>query len=51
MLESSLVGGDVSVQTNNLIYRQLAKLTTIASSLTDTLNFLMAIGMRNSSFR
>lgn len=51
LLESSLVGGDVSVQTNDLIHQQLAKLITPSSSPTDTLNFLMALVMGSPEFQ
>jgi uncharacterized protein (DUF1800 family) len=49
VLESTLVGGDVSAQTNQLIHQQIAQLPT--TSTTDTLNLLTALVMGSPEFQ
>lgn len=49
VLESTLVGEDVSTQTNQLIHKQIAELPT--SSPTDTLNLLTALIMGSPEFQ
>jgi uncharacterized protein (DUF1800 family) len=49
VLESSLIGGDVSAQTNQLIHRQIADLP--AANSTDTLNLLTALVMGSPEFQ
>ncbi len=49
VLESSLIGGDVSAQTNQLIHKQIADLP--ATSTTDTLNLLTALVMGSPEFQ
>ncbi|RZU43472.1 DUF1800 domain-containing protein [Edaphobacter modestus] len=51
LLESSLVGGDLSAQTNELIHQQLGKLITPSSAPTDSLNLLMALVMGSPEFQ
>jgi uncharacterized protein (DUF1800 family) len=49
VLESTLIGGDVSAQTNQLIHKQVADLP--ASNSTDTLNLLTALVMGSPEFQ
>ena len=49
VLESTLIGGDVSAQTNQLIHKQIADLPTASS--TDTLNLLTALVMGSPEFQ
>jgi uncharacterized protein (DUF1800 family) len=49
VLESTLIGGDVSAQTNQLIHKQIADLPTANS--TDTLNLLTALVMGSPEFQ
>jgi uncharacterized protein (DUF1800 family) len=49
VLESSLIGGDVSAQTNQLIRKQIAGLPTANS--TETLNLLTALVMGSPEFQ
>jgi len=49
VLESSLIGGDVSAQTNQLIHKQIADLP--AANSTDTLNLLTALVMGSPEFQ
>jgi uncharacterized protein (DUF1800 family) len=49
VLESSLIGGDVSTQTNQLIHKQVADLP--AANSTDTLNLLTALVMGSPEFQ
>jgi hypothetical protein len=49
VLESALIGGDVSAQTNQLIHKQIADLP--ASNSTDTLNLLTALVMGSPEFQ
>lgn len=49
VLESTLIGGDVSVQTNQLIRKQIAQLP--ATSSIDTLNLLTALVMGSPEFQ
>jgi uncharacterized protein (DUF1800 family) len=51
VLESSLVGGEVSAKTNDLIHQQMAKLTTSTTQPTDTLNLLTALVMGSPEFQ
>jgi uncharacterized protein (DUF1800 family) len=51
LIESSLVGGDVSAQTNDLIRQQAAKLVTTSSPPTETLNLLTALVMGSPEFQ
>ncbi len=48
-LESALIGGDVSAQTNQLIHKQIASLP--AANSTDTLNLLTALVMGSPEFQ
>ncbi len=49
VLESSLIGGDVSAQTNQLIHKQIADLP--AANSTETLNLLTALVMGSPEFQ
>jgi uncharacterized protein (DUF1800 family) len=49
VLESTLIGAEVSAQTNQLIHKQLANLPTTSS--TDTLNLLTALVMGSPEFQ
>jgi uncharacterized protein (DUF1800 family) len=49
VLESTLIGGDVSSQTNQLIHKQIADLP--AANSTDTLNLLTALVMGSPEFQ
>jgi uncharacterized protein (DUF1800 family) len=49
VLEASLIGGDVSTQTNLLIHKQIADLP--AANSTDTLNLLTALIMGSPEFQ
>ncbi len=49
VVESALVGGEVSAQTNRLIHKQLADLP--AANSTDTLNLLTALVMGSPEFQ
>jgi uncharacterized protein (DUF1800 family) len=49
VLEASLIGGDVSVQTNQLIHKQITELPSTNS--TDTLNLLTALVMGSPEFQ
>jgi uncharacterized protein (DUF1800 family) len=49
VLESTLIGGDVSAQTNQLIHKQIADLP--AANSTDTLNLLTALVMGSPEFQ
>ncbi|MDQ2834727.1 MAG: DUF1800 domain-containing protein [Acidobacteriota bacterium] len=49
VLESTLIGGDASVQTNQLIHKQMASLP--AANSTDTLNLLTALVMGSPEFQ
>jgi uncharacterized protein (DUF1800 family) len=49
VLESTLIGGDVSAQTNQLIHKQVAGLPSTNS--TDTLNLLTALVMGSPEFQ
>jgi uncharacterized protein (DUF1800 family) len=49
VLESTLVGGDVSPQTNQLIHKQIAQLSEASS--TSTLNMLTALVMGSPEFQ
>ena len=54
VLESTLIGGDVSAQTNQLIHKQIADLSAANSpalSSTDTLNLLTALVMGSPEFQ
>ncbi len=54
ILASTLIGGDVSAQSNQLIHQQLADLpaaNSAASSSTDTLNLLTALVMGSPEFQ
>jgi uncharacterized protein (DUF1800 family) len=54
VLESALIGGDVSVQTNQLIHKQIADLSAAnspAPNSTDTLNLLTALVMGSPEFQ
>jgi uncharacterized protein (DUF1800 family) len=49
VLESTLIGGDVSAQTNQLLHKQIADLP--AANSTDTLNLLTALIMGSPEFQ
>jgi uncharacterized protein (DUF1800 family) len=49
VLESTLIGGDVSAQTNQLIHKQIADLD--AANSTETLNLLTALVMGSPEFQ
>jgi len=50
VLEGTLIGGEVSAQTNQLIHKQLAQ-QPLASNPTDTLNLLTALVMGSPEFQ
>ena len=49
VLENTLIGGDVSAQTNQLIHKQIATIPT--TNTTDTLNLLTALIMGSPEFQ
>ncbi len=49
VLENTLIGGDVSAQTNQLIHKQIENIPTTNS--TDTLNLLTALVMGSPEFQ
>ena len=51
VLESSLIGGDISPKTNQLIQDQISQLTTPTTPATDTLNLLTALLMGSPEFQ
>jgi hypothetical protein len=51
VLESTLIGGEVSPQTNQLIHKQIGQLTTPATPPTETLNLLTALVMGSPEFQ
>ncbi|HEX7158402.1 MAG TPA: DUF1800 domain-containing protein, partial [Edaphobacter sp.] len=51
ILESSLIGGEVSPQTNQLIHSQISQLTTPTTSASETLNLLTALVMGSPEFQ
>jgi len=51
VLESSLVGDDISLRTNDLIREQMSKLTTPATTPAETLNLLTALVMGSPEFQ
>ena len=51
LLESSLIGGEVSSRTNDLIHQQMEKLVTSSSPPTETLNLLTALVMGSPEFQ
>ena len=51
VLESSLIGGDVSPQTNQLIHNQITQLSTPTTPPIDTLNLLTALVMGSPEFQ
>ncbi len=51
VLESSLIGGEVSPKTNQLIQQQLTQLTTPTTPPIDTLNLLTALVMGSPEFQ
>lgn len=51
LLESSLIGGEVSGKTDELIHRQLTQLDASAKSPTDTLNLLTALVLGSPEFQ
>jgi uncharacterized protein (DUF1800 family) len=51
LLESSLIGGEVSSRTNDLIHQQMTKLVTPSSPPTDSLNLLTALVMGSPEFQ
>ncbi|QNI35667.1 DUF1800 domain-containing protein [Edaphobacter albus] len=51
ILESSLVEGEVSAKTNDLIHQQMEKLATPTAQPTDTLNLLAALVMGSPEFQ
>jgi uncharacterized protein (DUF1800 family) len=51
LIEASLVGGEVSAQTNDLIHQQAVKLVTTSSPPTETLNLLTALVMGSPEFQ
>jgi len=51
LLESSLIGGEVSSRTNDLIHQQMTKLVTPSAPPTDTLNLLTALVMGSPEFQ
>jgi uncharacterized protein (DUF1800 family) len=51
VLESALIGGSVSAQTNQLIHKQVTQLTTPTTPPTDTLNLLTALVMGSPEFQ
>ena len=51
ILESTLIGGEVSPQTNQLIHKQIGQLTTPDTPPTDTLNLLTALILGSPEFQ
>lgn len=51
ILESSLIGEEASVKTNDLIHQQMEKLTTGTTPSTDALNILTALVMGSPEFQ
>jgi hypothetical protein len=51
VIESSLIGGDISPKTNQLIQQQLTQLTTPTTPPIDTLNLLTALVMGSPEFQ
>lgn len=51
VLESALIGGEVSTQTNQLIHKQIDQITTPTTPSTDTLNLLTALVMGSPEFQ
>jgi uncharacterized protein (DUF1800 family) len=51
VLEDSLIGGDVSPKTNELIHSQISQLTTPTTLPADTLNLLTALVMGSPEFQ
>jgi uncharacterized protein (DUF1800 family) len=51
VFESSLVGGDISPKTNQLIHNQISQLITSTTPPTDTLNLLTALVMGSPEFQ
>jgi hypothetical protein len=51
ILESSLIGGEVSAQTNQLIHKQVSQLVTPTTSPSETLNLLTALVMGSPEFQ
>ncbi len=51
VLESSLIGGDISPKTNQLIHNQISQLITPTTPPTDTLNLLTALLMGSPEFQ
>src|SRR5260370_1258231 len=51
VLESTLIAGEVSRQTNQLIYKQITQLTTPTTPPTHTLNLLTALLMATPQFQ
>jgi len=51
ILESALVGDEVSAKTNELIHKQLSQLVTPTTPPTDTLNLLTALVMGSPEFQ
>ncbi|WP_263365274.1 DUF1800 domain-containing protein [Edaphobacter bradus] len=51
ILEASLVGGDVSPKTNDLIHAQITQLTTPTAPPTDILNLITALVMGSPEFQ
>jgi uncharacterized protein DUF1800 len=51
LIESSLIGEEVSAQTNNLIHQQAAKLVTASSPPGETLNLLTALVLGSPEFQ
>lgn len=51
VLENSLIGGEVSQQTNQLIHKQIDQLVTPATSSSETLNLLTALVMGSPEFQ
>jgi uncharacterized protein (DUF1800 family) len=51
ILESSLIGGDVSTQTNQLIHKQVSQIVSPTTTPTETLNLLTALVMGSPEFQ
>ena len=51
ILKSSLIGGDVSAQTSQLIHKQVDQIATPSTSPADTLNLLTALVMGSPEFQ
>jgi hypothetical protein len=51
ILESALIGGEVSDKTNQLIHQQITQLVTPATPPTDTLNLLTALIIGSPEFQ